>query len=117
MPLVGRVELGGESVGVGALADEVVLLASVAGRVAIPAMCSLSKGSGEFEEHDAVGPLREPQRDVLDDRAAEITAAEDDSVEAEVIVDEGVEVAAVRGYVVESGCDVAVAEPGGGRGR
>ena len=55
--------------------------------------------------------MREPQRHVLDDRAAEITATQDDAVEPEVIVHEGVEVAAVRGHVVKARRHIAVAEP------
>ena len=109
-PLVGRIELRGKPVRVGALPDEVV--ARFGGRPrAHPRHALLVEGERRVEEHEALRPLREAQRQILHDGPTEITAAEHDSIEAEVIVHEHVKVATVCGYVVEAWGDVAVAEP------
>ena len=77
----------------------------------MPAMRSLSYGSGRVEEAEPVREGREAQRQILDDRAAEVAAAEHHPLVAQALGHERVEVAAVGGHVVEAvGPDLAVAE-------
>ena len=81
-PLLGRGEVGGQAVGVEALAHEVVAPPRAGGRLAMPAMRSLSYGQRRVEEHEPLGELGVLEREDLDDGPAEVAAAEHDPLEA-----------------------------------
>ena len=74
-------------------------------------MRSLSYGNGELNNTMRSATSLESQCEILDHRSAEIAADEHRAVVTQVIVHECVQVARVRGHVVEAvGRDVGVAE-------
>ena len=107
-----RVELGGQPVGVGALAHEVVARLARRSRAHARHAFFVVRQWRVEQHHPGREALGEPEREVLDHRTAEIAADEHDALVAEVIVHERVQVARMAGDVVEAvRGDVGVAEP------
>ena len=111
-----RVELGGQCVGFAALAHEVVggnpHLAAGGGGHARLLVGLAEDGQDAVEQHLALDETLEAQRQVLDHAAADISSGGRAALVAEDVADERVQVARVRGEVVEAvGRESRVAEP------